>query len=614
MGHWLHTDIVCASPGGGTLKRLPGALLLALAMFSSTSASDKPRLLIQRIGPSASTIHIANADGSGERQLLRMSALDYNASLSPDGQWIVFTSEREGSADLYRCRVDGSSVERLTADPAYDDQAGWSPDGRGIVFVSTRRSGRTSIWTLDLATKAARSITLDPGADFRPSWSPDGQWIAFSSDRGTQIERDPPEWEHLHRTSIYLIRPNGTGLRRLTDGHQFAGSPRWSPDGRRVVFYQLNVIDTHKAREDDQQSQVASQIVSVDIDSGAPREHTSGGGLKVSPQFLDGGRIGYLVKAGANPGIAYASGEPGIAGDIRNPSWSREGRLVVYDRGRGGTGRLSYKPLQRLYSGNTPFELAHLGRLGAFSRDGRRLAISEPTEGEEWAIAVMDASGTSRERIFLEKGAAALGPQWSHDGQRIVFGLGGGFVTHNMQARIMMMHADGSNVRVLATGVGAGFPSLSPDGKRLVFRVWGEGADERGLRVLTLETRAVARLTGDDHDTFPGWSPKGDLIAFTSWRNGDFDIYTIRPDGTGLKQLTTTAGNDAHSSWSPDGEYLMFASSRFGFKDEAPLFDDQPQPYGEIFVMRADGRDQRPLTDNQWEDGPGTWQPTGKRP
>jgi Tol biopolymer transport system component len=189
--------------------RFSSVLLLALVAFCSTSAADKPRLLLQRIGPAASSIHIANADGTGERQLPAKSALDYNASLSSDGQWIVFTSEREGSADLYRCRIDGSSLERLTDDPAYDDQASWSPDGTRIAFVSTRRSGRTRIWLLDVATNRAESITADAGADFRPSWSPDGQWIAFSSDRGTRIERDLPEWEHLHRTSIYLIRPNG---------------------------------------------------------------------------------------------------------------------------------------------------------------------------------------------------------------------------------------------------------------------------------------------------------------------------------------------------------------------------------------------------------------------
>ena len=204
--------------------------------------------------------------------------------------------------------MDGSSLERLTMDPAYDDQASWSPDGKSIVFVSTRTSGTTDIWTLDLETKAARNVTTAPGGDFRPSWSPDGEWIAFGSDRDTRIERNAPEWEHLHRVSIYVIHPDGRGLRRVTDGTRFAGSPRWSPDGKRIVCYELDVRDTHNAREDDRQPHVVSQIVSFDMATGARREHTSGVGLKVSPQFLDADRIGYLMKAGPDPGIAYTTG------------------------------------------------------------------------------------------------------------------------------------------------------------------------------------------------------------------------------------------------------------------------------------------------------------------
>ena len=61
-------------------------LLLALVIIAPLDSADKPRLLIQRIGPSASTIYLADADGSSERPLLAASALDYNASLSPDGQ------------------------------------------------------------------------------------------------------------------------------------------------------------------------------------------------------------------------------------------------------------------------------------------------------------------------------------------------------------------------------------------------------------------------------------------------------------------------------------------------------------------------------------------------
>jgi Tol biopolymer transport system component len=90
-------------------------------------------------------------------------------------------------------------------------------------------------------------------------------------------------------------------------------------------------------------------------------------------------------------------------------------------------------------------------------------------------------------------------------------------------------------------------------------------------------------------DNFPAWSPKGDRIGLTRLSEDDYDIYTIRPDGTGLTRLTTARGNDAHAVWSPDGKHILFSSARLGFKDEAPLYDDIPQPYGELFVMDADG-------------------------
>jgi Tol biopolymer transport system component len=599
--------------------RISGPALIVVGLVSSLRADDAARLLIHRIGPSVATIHIARADGSEERPVLSGTALDYNATLSPDGQWVAFTSERDGSADLYRVRVDGSALERLTADAAYDDQAAWSPDATRLAFVSTRGSGTTEIWTLDVETRTAHNLTAAAGGDFRPSWSPDGTWIAFSSDRGTAIERDAPEWEHLQRSSIYVIRPNGQALRRLTMGDRFTGSPRWSPDGARIVFYEMDVVDTHKARGG-RQSQISSQIVSVDVETGARQEHSSGPGLKVSPQFLGNNRIGYLLKGGSEPGIRYSTGERGSAGEIRNPSWTRDGTRVVYDRGRSLADRRLYDPLQRLFSRDSVFELSHLASMGAYSHDGRRLALRERViingvdSNNVQGVKVMAADGTDGRRIFFEENTAAMSPQWSPDDRSLVVGVGGGFQTRNTPARIVMMQADGSNPRTLTSASGAGFPSMSPDGKRLVFRIWGPGPDERGLRILSLDTGAIARLTSSEYDTFPGWSPAGDVIAFSSWRNGDYDIYTIRPDGTGVKQLTTTAGNDAHSSWSPDGQYLMFSSSRFGFKDEAPLFDGQPQPYGEIFVMRADGSDQRQLTDNQWEDGPGTWRPSSASP
>ena len=172
-----------------------------------------------------------------------------------------------------------------------------------------------------------------------------------------------------------------------------------------------------------------------------------------------------------------------------------------------------------------------------------------------------------------------------------------------------MVNPDGSGFRELTSGPNNnGFPSMSPDGRRFVYRTFGPDGD--GLRIMDIETKKITSIAGG-YDNFPLWSPRGDLIMFSRQADGYYEIYTIKPDGTGLKQLTHSRGNDAHMAWSPDGEYIVFASSRMGFKDEV-IYTDAPQPYGEIFVMRFDGSDVRQLTDNQWEEGTPAWQPTPK--
>ena len=95
---------------------------------------------------------------------------------------------------------------------------------------------------------------------------------------------------------------------------------------------------------------------------------------------------------------------------------------------------------------------------------------------------------------------------------------------------------------------------------------------------------------------------------FSRLEEGDYEVFTIRPDGKDVQRLTSTPGNDTHMSWSADGERIVFSSSRMGFKDEA-TYTDAPQPYGELFVMRYDGSDVQQLTDNQWEDGTPAWRP-----
>jgi Tol biopolymer transport system component len=122
----------------------------------------------------------------------------------------------------------------------------------------------------------------------------------------------------------------------------------------------------------------------------------------------------------------------------------------------------------------------------------------------------------------------------------------------------------------------------------------------------------TALTAGSSHDNFASWSPDGERIAFTSDRDGDYEIYTIRRDGTDLRRLTHTPGNDAHNAWSPDGEWIVFASERRGFKDESPLHPHNPQAYGDLYVVRADGSEVRMLTDDQFEDGTPSFIPNAR--
>ncbi|MSO99046.1 MAG: hypothetical protein EXR11_12650 [Rhodospirillaceae bacterium] len=192
----------------------------------------------------------------------------------------------------------------------------------------------------------------------------------------------------------------------------------------------------------------------------------------------------------------------------------------------------------------------------------------------------------------------------------IAFAFGGFFARPIKPGQLALIQADGTDLRMLTSGAASsGFPSFAPDSNRFVYRVMGNG--EQGLRIMSLPDGKVTVLTAEN-DTFPALSPRGDKITFTGFRDGNYEIYTIRPDGTDRRQLTHThPSNDAHSSWSPDGKRIVFVSSRRGLKDEA-LHGDQT--YGEIFVMRDDGSHVEQLTDNQWEEGPAAWLPQASMP
>lgn len=603
-----------------TCAALVAVALASVPMHGAAAQHGEPKgvMLMNRIGPSASTLYVANADGSGEHPLLPTSGFDYHASYSADGRWIVFTSERNGpgQADLYRVRADGTGLERLTDSPALDDQAALSPDARQVAFVSTRDTHRANVWILDLRTRRLRNLTgqrgiqgdtTKPDAFLRPSWSPDGRWIAFSSDRNTEWlgHGNGSGWEHVQELGVYIVRTDGTGLRRLSPPGISAGTPKWSPDGTRVVFYEIPVEQTWDARlRPGIGPGATSQIISVNVSTGERTVHTQGLGLKVQPQYIGPNDVRFLSKAGPRVGLDHTSGGPVVTRALRSPSWGPDGRTVVYEK-------VDFAPRpqnQRLYSWSPDYEYRYTDVFPTIAPDGK-LVVTEKAVSDG-AISIMDPDGSNKQRVFTAGSGAAFAPSWSPDGQWIAFGLGGYLQRRKTQpAKLMVVRRDGTGARALTDDtLNAGFPSWSPDGKRIVYRVWG--GTTWGLRILTLEEHSVRVLT-TEYDNLPFWSPDGSLITFTRKHDGNnFDIYTIRPDGSDVRQLTTSPANDAHAIWTADSRYLLWNSGMYGFKDEAALYDNTFQPYGAIFIMRADGSDKRQLTDSPWEDGMPRFVPT----
>ncbi|WP_449405975.1 TolB family protein [Massilia phosphatilytica] len=207
--------------------------------------------------------------------------------------------------------------------------------------------------------------------------------------------------------------------------------------------------------------------------------------------------------------------------------------------------------------------------------------------------------------------AGAFQPTWSPDRQWVAFGVGNWFFTRATgTGRIMRIKADGSMngvAEALTDGsINSGFPSYSPDGTKLVYRVWSQTV--QGLRILDLNTRATTVLTTEPDNT-PGWSPDGSRIVFTRKlvdandpNKFNFDVFTIYPDGTHLKRLTTGGSNDAHAVWTWDNR-IVYSTGQNGFRTELSLYDFAFQPDGQNWVMNGDGSNPQPITDTMWEDG-----------
>lgn len=375
-----------------------------------------------------------------------------------------------------------------------------SPDGNFVVYQS-KIDGDWDLYLLRIGGRNPILLTAESDADdTQPAFSPDGQTIAFRS------ERD--------QGGIFLMGATGESVRRLTtEGF----NPAWSPDGRRIVYDTEGPLDPYGRIS-------VSALWVVDVDS---KEKT---------------RI--------------------YEGDAVAPRWSPDGRRIAFwgmADPRGSNRDIGTIPSQ----GGEPVWLTRSEALDwspVWSADGRYIYFASDRGGSMnlWRIAVDPSSGKGRGRPE----AVTAPARWvghlslSARGDRILFSS-------------VQVHASVERIEFDAptrTAVGKARPvtgetqlvgemDVSPAGDRIVYRTYLAPED---LFVVGSDGGGFVRLTNDSYrDRAPRWSADGRSIVFYSNRDGRYEAWRIRPDGSGLQQLTRRAGREPlYPSLSPDGKRL----------------------------------------------------------
>ena len=160
-----------------------------------------------------------------ETKLTTNTSDDRYASYSPDGQKIIFESNRDGTWQIYIMNADGSEQVRLTTNESNNRRPAWHPNSETVLFESDR-NGKMDLFTIDLADMEVRQLTGFQNAEpIFAQYSPDGESIAISLR------------ESENKSNIVLLNKDGEIIKELTNTNFRSYYPRWSNDGTGIVYF-----------------------------------------------------------------------------------------------------------------------------------------------------------------------------------------------------------------------------------------------------------------------------------------------------------------------------------------------------------------------------------------
>jgi serine/threonine protein kinase len=426
-----------------------------------------------------------------------------------------------------RPRAAPPSFTRLTNLPGPESWPTLSPDGKMLAFVRSTGTGPDANNRLDIFIQrvgGGNAIDLTPDSpenDTQPAFSPDGNRIAFRSERSGG--------------GIFLMGSTGESVKRLTD---FGYNPSWSPDGREIVVSTV--------RWDDVMSRGGQgQLWAIHVGSGSRRRIQTPGDAVQPSWSPNGRRIAYWSVSNAGQRDIFtvpAAGGPAVAVTTDaavdwDPVWSPDGRQLYFSSDRGGT--------------------MNLWRVAIDQASGTLLGAPEPL--------TVPAAWTGFVSI-------------SADGHSLAYA--------NRDVRTTLMRAAldpargslvGAPAVVLRGSLEVRDAAISPDGSEIAFTSWGR----EDLFVVRADGTGFRQLTDDAfRDRGPSWSGDGKRIAFYSNREGDYQAFTVRTDGSELKRVSAVPRGVWYPVLSPDGSQMS------GCAESGAWLIDLRQPLGPAAARR----------------------------
>jgi len=447
------------------------------------------------------------------QQVTDTPGVDTTPSVSPDGKTIVFTSDRDGSNQIYSQRVGSRTSVALTS--GTDNTApAFSPDGERIAFRSERDGGG-----IFLMSASGESVTRVSDEGHAPTWSPKGDELAVAF--GPFFS---PNDVSASKPGLLAVSVASGKKREVLRGTQVAMQPAWSPHGQRIAFFALRANSGQR------------DIFTVAADGSgadAPPVHvTNDTALDWTPVWSPNGDYLYfssnrggtmnLWRVAIDEATGKVGGEPepvttpaAYAGRM---SFSRDGSLMAYASldWRSTMLRQSFDPAREQITGPpTPmFRGSRPVRDHAISPDGQWIVFNETTPQEDLFVARVDGREYRR---LTDDASRDRGPVWSPDGLTIYF-----YSDRSGKYELWRIRSDGSHAEVMTKDANSNFPTVSPDGQHVATA--GVSAGGTQIRAVSADVGAEAQFEpapGPNQMFWPySWSSSNRLLGIVVTKEG----------------------------------------------------------------------------------------------